>query len=116
MVSLLIAVTTSFSSCLFFFAADPEVRFQNATADFQFHYGLRVDHTDYLFSSNDPFVPGDSTEYKPLDAGTHSIQAKTVNGNWITSSNGSFNFEANTTYTVSIGGNSAALNFSLIVD
>jgi hypothetical protein len=98
-------------------ALGAEVRFQNATTDFEFYYGVKVDDAEFLFTPSNPFSPGESTSYDSISPGLSSVQAKTVNGYWLTVSAGSFEFEAGKMYTISIGGSTdSGLNFFLVED
>ncbi len=72
-----------------------EVRFQNGT-DVTLLYGVKYGDAVY----NGEVAPGFISGYYETAPGTYSLQAKDINGNWLTISDGSLSVEGGHKYTI----------------
>ena len=87
------------------------VRFQNAT-DLSINYGIKYGEAEHIGQ-----VPsGSVTSYYSITPGTYSVQARDVNGNWVTISAGSIICESDYHYSLTLTGIVPDILFYLVID
>lgn len=89
------------------------VRFQNVMSDqFSFSYGLKFGEAVY----EGPLAYGVTTKYYETSSGSHSLEAKSLYGSWLTLSSATFMVEGDKNYTLSILGTAETAYFQLVED
>lgn len=94
-----LAAAVALSGCSWLLP-DPEIRFDNATTDIQFMYGVRVGTATHLGTLN----PGETSEYYVGSPGEYNVEVKNADGIWSAVTDETKSFERGSAYTVKFTG------------